>query len=304
VTRIDALLILVVVIWGANFSVVKAAIQEVPPQAFNAVRMVVATATFALLLAAARRFTTGRRGPDAGPGLFDDPAPLAWNDWVRCAVLGAVGHFVYQVAFISGVARTSVANSSLILGSTPVAVGLLSAALGHERIGRAHWAGAALSVCGIYLIAGRGASLSSESAAGDLLMLVALACWSIYTVGSKPLLKRHSALVVTGWSMAFGTALYVAVSLPQVLATEWATVSRTAWAALVGSALLALNLSYLIWYMAVQRIGSARTSIASNLVPVAAMIVAVLWLGETVGGRQLAGAAAVLSGVAITRLVK
>ena len=57
---------------------------------------------------------------------------------------------------MAGLSRTSVANSSLMLGATPVLVALLSALLGLERIGRLHWVGAALSLTGIYLVVGHG----------------------------------------------------------------------------------------------------------------------------------------------------
>ena len=73
-------------------------------------------------------------------------ARLEARDWAALAALGVVGHFVYQWLFMSGVARTSVANSSLIFGCTPVTVALLSSALGHERITPVRWAGVALSL--------------------------------------------------------------------------------------------------------------------------------------------------------------
>jgi drug/metabolite transporter (DMT)-like permease len=68
------------------------------------------------------------------------------------------------------------------------------------------------------------------------------------------------------------------------------------------SSLLALALSYMIWYTAVQRMGSARTSIYSNLTPIVAMIVAAVWLGERISGQQLVGAGLILSGIAVTKL--
>ena len=71
---------------------------------------------------------------------------------------------------------------------------------------------------------------------------------------------------------------------------------------MAASSLLALAFAYMIWYTAVQRIGSARTAIYSNLTPVVAMIVAAIWLGETISGAQIVGAAMILSGIAVNRL--
>ena len=68
------------------------------------------------------------------------------------------------------------------------------------------------------------------------------------------------------------------------------------------SALLALNVAYLIWYTAVQRVGNSRTSIYSNVVPLVAMSVAAAVLGEPITARKMIGAIAILAGVALTRL--
>jgi drug/metabolite transporter (DMT)-like permease len=83
---------------------------------------------------------------------------------------------------------------------------------------------------------------------------------------------------------------------------EWSAVDPITWLTIVYSALFALCLSYTIWYAAVREIGSARTSIYSNLVPIVAMATAVLFIDEPLGVRKIAGAAAVLVGVALTRV--
>ena len=83
---------------------------------------------------------------------------------------------------------------------------------------------------------------------------------------------------------------------------NWREISFGAWAGLVYSATFALCISYLIWYTAVQRIGSARTSIYSNMVPVVAMIVAAVWLRESISVMQIGGAASIIAGVALTKV--
>ena len=213
-----------------------------------------------------------------------------------------VGHLLYQYTFVAGLSQTSVANSALMIAATPVLIALITAALGQERIAPLHWLGAALSMTGIYVVVGHGARAGGGSLRGDLLMAVAVCCWAVYTLGSRPLMTRHSPVGVTGLSMAIGTLLYVPVALPQIRAVDWTTVSRGTWIAIVYSALFALCIAYTIWYAAVREIGSARTSIYSNLVPVVAMLSAVLFLGEPLGIRKVVGAAAVLVGVALTKV--
>jgi drug/metabolite transporter (DMT)-like permease len=87
-----------------------------------------------------------------------------------------------------------------------------------------------------------------------------------------------------------------------VRATDWTAISAGTWAAVVYSALFALCIAYTIWYAAVREIGSARTAVYSNLVPLVAMLTAILFLGEPLHAVKVLGAAAVLVGVALTRV--
>jgi drug/metabolite transporter (DMT)-like permease len=341
-SRIDALLLLMALIWGTNYSIVKYAFAEIDPQAFNAIRMVIASVVFLGIIVGLRprqrrrrterRRSSPQRNGDSGDktnispltpllrgenvsvvsefsagsahvaSIFHTPAPLTTRDWLALAGLGVVGHFGYQFFFIGGLALTSVANSSLMLAATPVVIALVSAAIGQERVSPLHWLGAALSVLGIYIVIGQGMTLGSGTLRGDLYMFVAVCCWAIYTLGAGPLMRRHSPVGVTGLSMAIGTLIYVPVMLPRLLAVDWAAVGLWTWAALVYSALFALCVAYTIWYVAVREIGSARTSVYSNLIPLVAMMTAVVFLAEPLSAGKLAGAAAVLVGVALTRV--
>jgi drug/metabolite transporter (DMT)-like permease len=280
-------------IWGSNYTIVKEAFAEVPAQPFNAVRMAIASAIFLVAIIVARRVKR--------PSVFYTPAPISRKDWAAIAGLALVGHFLYQLCFIGGLARTSVANSSLILAATPVAIMLLNVVRGLERVGLWHWLGAALSIAGIYFVVGRGAAISAHSLTGDALMLGGVACWAVYTVGAGRLMARHSPLGVTGLSMALGTVLYVGVMLPQISAVDWMRLGATTWLSLIYSSVFALCVAYMIWYAAVQQIGGTRTSLYSNLVPLVALAVAVVWRGEPLGASKVVGAVLVLAGVAITR---
>ena len=185
-SRLDALLLLMTVIWGGNYSLIKSAFVEIPPLAFNALRLALASLLF---LAAIWRTGSG---------------PISVRDWLGIVGLAVVGQCVYQILFISALARTSVVNSSLIIACTPIFVALMTAGLGSERVTVWQWAGTILSAVGIYIVVGGEPSVSRASLAGDLMMLGAVLCWAASTVGARPLLARHPPLVVTGYSMAIG----------------------------------------------------------------------------------------------------
>jgi drug/metabolite transporter (DMT)-like permease len=296
---IDLLLLVMAVIWGTNYSIVKYAFEALDPQAFNAARMTIVSLVF---LAVIGVLQIGASPSSQGlASIFRTPTRLTARDAMELAALGFVGHFLYQYFFIGGLALTTVANSSLMLASTPVVIALMSAMLGLERVGLRHWIGAALSLAGIYIVVGRGFALGGRGFTGDLMMAAAVVCWAVYTLGSRRLISRHSPVGVTGLSMAFGTLLYVPVMWPHVRTAPWAALDWRTWLSIVYSSIFALGIAYTIWYAGVRQIGSARTSVYSNVIPIVAMATAVVFLGEPLRWSNVIGAAAVLIGVALTR---
>ena len=283
-----------IVIWGSNFSAVKYALRDFPEISFNALRLILASAVFLIAIGVVRARTRA--------GLRPAEPPLVGRDWRTIVLLGVLGTGFYQLLFLAGVARTSVANSSLIFGCTPVAVAIMASIAGHDRLTAARWVGAALSFSGIYALVGTRATVSGTTLAGDAMIFGAMLCWSLYSVIAQPLLKTHSPLVVTGWAMATGTILYLGVAIFPMMSTDWGAISTTSWILMAASSLLALSFSYMVWYTAVQRIGSARTAMYSNLTPIVAMVVAAIWLGEQITRTQMIGGALILSGIALTRL--
>ena len=296
----DLLLLLMVFIWGTNYSVLKRAFVEVPPLAFNSIRLAIASVVFLAAIQWIKR-RSGAARSELSP-VFYTPQALTRRDRWDLVWLGLFGHFGYQFFFVNGVAITSVSNAAMIIGATPAVVTVITAVLGLERMTAVHWVGAIVSHAGLYFVVGHGASFGEDPLSGDLMVAASVGCWAAYTIGSGRLVTRHSPLYVTGMTIAIGGLPYAAIMSPHVLAVDWARVPLWIWAAVTLSALLAFNLSYVIWYVAVQRIGNARTSMYSSLVPIVAMGVAIVWLREPVSSMKLFGAAAVLGGVALTRL--
>lgn len=277
-----------ILIWGSNFSIVKVALRDFPEIPFNAMRLVVGTAVFLSVLRVTK----------------DDSKPrpvLTRQDWTQLFFLGMVGTFLYQLCFVSSVRRTSVANGSLIIGLSPIVISLMSAAAGHERIRPLRWAGVGIALLGLYLVVGRGVDFSAQTFRGDLLMMAGVLCWATYSVASQPILKRHSPLVVIGLTFSIGATMYVLMMSPILLGVNWSAISGFSWFLMLSSALLALNLSYWIWYTGLKKLGGSRTSMYSYLTPIVAMIVAAIWLGEPISGNQIAGASAIFAGLLITR---
>jgi drug/metabolite transporter (DMT)-like permease len=285
--RAHAALLLMVVIWAVNFSVAKVALEELSPLAFNALRFPLA----ALLLYAIMR----ARGPVPLPTRAEWPGVLA---------LGLLGNLLYQMFFIFGLDRTRAGNASVLLASTPIITALLSAALGHERVKPRVWGGVVATFGGILLVVlgGRAAAETGQATlVGDLIMFGASIAWAFYTVGSRPLVARHGALPVTAWTLWIGSAGLVIAGIRDTLRVAWDGVGALTWVAVVYAGVLSIGVAYIIWYYGVEKLGNTRTSAYSNLVPVIALAVAWLWLGEVPTAAQVAGMVVILSGVSVAQ---
>jgi drug/metabolite transporter (DMT)-like permease len=279
-----------VLIWGANFSVVKFALRELSPLAFNGLRFVISSACLAAFL-----------------GVSGERPRIERRHWPAVIGLGVVGTTVYQILFILGIDRTFAGNASLMLAATPIFTTLFSVASHQERISPSVAAGVLLSVAGIALVVlggTAGVSFTAGSVAGDLMVLAASIAWSVYTVGSAPLVQRYGVLPVTATTMWAGTLGLLAASLPAFLRQDWPAVSPVSWAALLYSGSFGIAIAYFLWYQCVRQIGTTRTAVYANFVPVVALVIAWLALGEAPTLLQVIGAGGILAGTLIVRAGK
>lgn len=277
-----------VLIWGINFPVAKAALSELSPLAFNALRFPLAA--LVVLVALSRR------------GGFVWPAR---GDRLAVFTLGILGNVFYQQFFIFGLALTRAGTASLLLAATPIMTALLSAAVGHERVGLRTWLGVLATFAGIALVVTSGDSgedAADVSLLGDALMIGASMSWAIYTVGSRRYIERYGTVQFTAWTLWTGAIVLCLIGLPAVLRTELGSVSMSAWIGVVYAGALSIGLAYLIWYYGVQRIGNTRTATYSNLVPVVALAAAWIHLGEVPSGGQLLGAGVILAGITLAQV--
>lgn len=284
-SMIDLTMILVVLIWGANFSVVKLALSELPPLAFAALRFTIAgVLLFALLL--------------LREGMPRLPKGALWKLlWV-----GIVGNTLYQILFTLGLQRTSAANASLLIATTPALVAGFGALLGIERLRRATISGIGLALAGVALVlAARGLSFTPAGLAGDLMLLGCAVAWTVYTLGVRSMGGGLSPLAITAWTMVTGVPGLLLVAGPELAATDWAAVSAGAWGGLAYSSLLALVVAYLLWNNSVRVAGSNRTAIYGCAIPLVAALAAWPLLGETPAPLQAVGAALIVAGVLMTR---
>ena len=284
-TGTDGLLVLMTLIWGVNYIVIKAALEVFSPLSFNAVRFLLAAVSIGAFAWAA-----GARRPPA-------------RQLLRRCLLGVLGNTLYQLCYIEGMARTRAGNAALIMAAVPVLTAVSSHLLGHEHLRSRDILGLALSTTGIaVLVVGSGVVVGlGGPLAGDLLMLLAVIFWTAYTILAKPLVDTLGPTVTTAWTMGLGAIPLLAICAPAALAQRWSAVTPAAWLGAVFSSLGALVVAYLIWYRGVERLGATRTAFYSNFSPVVTLLAAWPLLGELPTVWQILGAAGIFGSLALVR---
>jgi drug/metabolite transporter (DMT)-like permease len=286
--RTDLGLLILTLVWGVNFAVVKGALVDIPAMAFNALRFPLASLTVYLILRA--------RGPLPS---------FERRDLGRILFLGVAGNGVYQLLFIHGLDRTSAGNTALLLATVPVWAALLSALLREGTLDRYVVGGIMATLAGMVLvILGGDAQLQvgASTLAGDLMAAGAAFLWATYTVGSRGLILRYGSVPVTAWTLWVGTVVLVILGIPDLVTMDWGGIpALSGWGAVGFAGVFALGLSYLLWYRGVHRLGSARTAAYSNLVPVVALLTAWALLGEVPSALQWGGAVVILGGIVLAR---
>ncbi|MCW4045394.1 MAG: DMT family transporter [Candidatus Bathyarchaeota archaeon] len=286
-SAVDLLLVIMSFIWGINFSVIKGALIDFSPLSFNAVRFSSASLILLSFLWLRER-NLGIKKKHLGYFIM----------------LGLIGNTAYQLFFINGISFTTATNSSLIIATTPIFIVLFSAALHVEKITSRIVQGVILSFAGIVMIilgSGKPLSFTEQSWIGDLLTIANPICWGSYTVLSKPMLKEYSPLKLTAITMAIGTVPLILVATPSLSTENWTAISINSWLSLAFSAVFAISIGYVAWYIGVNRIGTSRTALYENLVTVFAVASAWILLSENMTAIQIVGAALVFVSLYMAR---
>jgi len=281
---VDLALFAVVLMWASTFPLFKLAWRSLDPVAFTAVRFAAMVVFSMGLLATARsRVRLERR---------DVPLVVA---------SGLTGYFLYQMAFILGLARTSALASSVLVATHPIFSVLLTWALGKERPCRIEVAGVVVGFLGVAVFLGFWDAFAGARP-GDLLSLGAAASFGAYGVITRPLAVRYPSRELMAYTLGVGGVLIVVTGIPAVLHQDWRAVGGSAWLILLYAAVFPVYVAYALWNWAIRRRGVARTVVFGFLTPVLAGTLAVVGLGESFHPRQVAGGLMVVAGLILTRL--
>jgi drug/metabolite transporter (DMT)-like permease len=273
------------VFWAGNFIVVKGAIAIIPPVGFSFIRYCIAAITLLILLRVREGAIKVPRG-----------------DVLKILGLGVLGFGCYQILWPVALQSIPAGDSALLIAATPVMTALLAMAVGADSPNGVKLIGAFISFAGVALVIGAGQGLVlGASLVGDLLTLLAAACWSIYTVFGATILRRHSPLITTTWAIMAGAVFLAPAGIAQLASADLSQVGLPVLLALVYSGTLAAGFANVIIFNGVKLLGPTRVNGLQFLVPALAVAMAAVFLGEPIRGIQLVGGLVILVGVALLR---
>jgi drug/metabolite transporter (DMT)-like permease len=284
VSPVDAMLLGTVLLWALNVTVTKWMLEHGwKPLAYAVIRYGLAILLF-------WAFTWWR----------ERSFRIARADWWLIGLAGLC-IFLNQLCFVYSLKLASASTVAMLLGATPVFMGLIAVVFGLGRLQRTFWIGAAITFTGVTLIALAAAGGLSGSLLGNLLGVGTAFTWACYSQAIAPLMKRYSPFRISSIVLFVGWVPLAAVGGHQI------SEQHVAWGPLMLVAFLyavigPLFLTNILWFKAIDIVGAPRASLFANLQPFFSVVFALVLLGETLTALEIVGGILIFLGIALERV--
>lgn len=286
------LLIIATILWGGNFVIGRAVATEISPFTLAFLRWSVALLFFY---------------PFIHKTLARD-LPLIRKKWPIVLAMSLTGVAAFNTLVYVGLHYTTAINASLMNATTPILIFILSFLFLKIRLKKIQVIGAIISFIGVLSIISNGSVktlLHLSFNKGDVIVFVAVICWSIYSL----LVKQYAQILPARTTFFICIVLGTIMLLPFFLYELINTTTSVNWslqtiAAIFYTGIFASIIAFLFWNNGVVRIGANSAGIFLNFIPVFATIFAVLFIGENLHIFQAIGGALAIFGVFLSTRIK
>ena len=287
-----ALAIITTIIWSGNFIIARGVYKEIPP---------ISLAFYRWLLASIIIFFIGYKK-------FIAEKTFVFKHWKYLFWVALMGITLFNTFIYIAGHYTSAINLALIgTTSAPVFAIIISAIFLNERITPLRIAGLLFCIAGILVLLSKGSIatlLAFRFSAGDVWILLSAFVFSIYTV----LVKRKPATIspITFLFAIFigGTLLLLPLFIVETLVMPPVIWDKSLFGSILYLGIGASVISFFCWNAAIARIGSIRTALFGNLIPIFSTLEAVWLLGETITLVHIISGALVIIGLVLANLKK
>ena len=275
-------------LWGVNFPVMKFVVTRIDPVFVAGLRIPFGAAVFTLLVARHERRTLLRRGMLG-----------------KLLLLSLTGIVVNQVFVLTGLERTTVGHSAVLMAMIPIFVALFALWWLRERLSVAGWTGILLGAAGAAgVVASSARSGGDATLLGDALTLVATLAFAIYTVLGRDLVRATGARrVLAGAYLGALPAGFVLLGVGfERQAARSVEVGLDGVAALLYVLFFNTVVCYLLYFWALRTLRAAEVAVFSNFQPVLGTGLSVAFGMEVVGPLFVLSGAVVLAGVWVVQV--
>ena len=283
-------------LWAISFIATKVALEDTPPLVVVSLRLLISALCFLPWLARISHQLSAASGGiwRKGKGVLIRLFGLS--------LLGTGLHYGLQTA---GLQYTTASNASLYAVTAPITILLLSAVFLGERITPLKALGVAIAVIGVLVVMGLETITRLELDAhvvGDLLVLVSIVMWGLFTVFGKRLTDELGALRVTAVVTLMGAVWMAPVGWLEMRATGFSLgeISGQAWIAIAFLGIACSFLATLLYFVALGLSESQKVGVYLYTIPPMTAAFAALFLGESITAGLVIGSVLVISGVALT----
>jgi drug/metabolite transporter (DMT)-like permease len=272
-------------IGGATHIVAKVVVADVDPFALTLIRSLISSLAMLLILLVRRR-----------------PLAITRESHLLVAGLSLLTIPVNQFLFLYGMQFTAPSNAALLYATTPIFVLVFSYVLLRERLTGRKVLGVVVGVSGVMIVIfERGVSTSEMSFVGNLIVVVAVTAWGLYTVYAKRLIGKIGPIEATALTMLCGTIMFIPIGIVPALNFPFGGLSMSSWLQILYLGIITSVLSYILWYYALARIEAGKVALFTNLQPVFATVLAVLVLDQDITAQFVLGGCVAVCGVAIAQ---
>jgi drug/metabolite transporter (DMT)-like permease len=261
------------VLWGGSFFFNGVALQELPPLTLVFLRVALAALILLPVLRAYRiDFPRGFSGwqPFFGIALLNNVLPFS------LIVMG-------QTYIPSGLA-------SILNATTPVFTVLVMAASGDEKLLMRRVAGVLAGLIGVIILHGQDLGFNNSQSVGILLCLAAAFCYGLSALYARRKLSNSPPLATATFQLLASSLMMAIVAATVERPWQLPMPGATTWLAMAGLAGLSTALAYIVFFQILRRSGSSNVMLVTLLIPVTALLLGYLVLGESISGREITGA--------------
>ncbi|WP_338699660.1 MULTISPECIES: DMT family transporter [unclassified Bradyrhizobium] len=220
------------------------------------------------------------------------------RDWPGVAGLGLLFFAAFPILFNASLIFTTAARGALALSTLPLLTMLVGAALGAEPLTARKTTGVLVTILGVSLALLSGLATAPVGAwRGDLLMVAAALCMALYSIWSKPFIRRSGPIPFTTLAMAAGAAVLITASLVRGSFAPVTDFGAPQWFGAIYLGAFGAALTFYLWAFALERTTPTRVAISVTVNPIAASLVGAVLLGEPLSWNLIAGIVTVFAGI-------